>query len=314
MAARAARRRQLDPAQARGHGRPDPGRTPATRTSSTWPATSSPATASRPGSSPSTSAPPTGGSSSTSTACSRRRPSPSRSACPPRRSSSTATGWRASCRCRSTRDAWHNELVSSYRLDNGVLHNPVNDRRTTQGVFHVAEGGLPIPGGQDPRCRWSAYLRLLAGGAAPAGRAAAPAVHGQLAASRSRPWSRCCCGRWSARRCPKVSPEKRMEMRFFAPGGLVSNLDFVESIFGNAGDPYLPENDAGARRGPLDRPQRLRHPRAAPHAPPQEGPRPAARERGHRRAARGRHVLGGRGRALQRRPALQDHRRAASTA
>ena len=35
-----------------------------------------------------------------------------------------------------------------------------------------------------------------------------------------------------------------MEVRFFAPGTLVSNLDFVESIFGNGGDPYLPENDA----------------------------------------------------------------------
>ena len=35
-----------------------------------------------------------------------------------------------------------------------------------------------------------------------------------------------------------------MEMRFFAPGSLVSNLDFVEGIFGNGGDPYLPENDA----------------------------------------------------------------------
>src|SRR5919204_3821424 len=44
---------------------------------------------------------------------------------------------------------------------------------------------------------------------------------------------------------PKVSPEKRMEVRFFVPGGLVSNLDFVESIFGNAGDPHLPANDAG---------------------------------------------------------------------
>ena len=39
-------------------------------------------------------------------------------------------------------------------------------------------------------------------------------------------------------------PQKTMEIRFFAPGSLVSNLDFVESIFGNAGDPYLPENDA----------------------------------------------------------------------
>ena len=36
-----------------------------------------------------------------------------------------------------------------------------------------------------------------------------------------------------------------MEIRFFAPGNLVSNLDFVESIFGNGGDPFLPENDAG---------------------------------------------------------------------
>ena len=35
-----------------------------------------------------------------------------------------------------------------------------------------------------------------------------------------------------------------MEVRFFVPGNLVSNLDFVESIFGNAGDPLLPENDA----------------------------------------------------------------------
>src|ERR671914_402788 len=39
---------------------------------------------------------------------------------------------------------------------------------------------------------------------------------------------------------PKVTPEKRLEVRFFVPGGLVSNLDFVESIFGNAGDPHLP--------------------------------------------------------------------------
>ncbi|MFT3847699.1 MAG: hypothetical protein QM739_03205 [Propionivibrio sp.] len=35
-----------------------------------------------------------------------------------------------------------------------------------------------------------------------------------------------------------------METRFFVPGSLVANLDFVESIFGNGGDPYLPEHDA----------------------------------------------------------------------
>ena len=42
-------------------------------------------------------------------------------------------------------DAFSSSLLSSYRLINGVLHNPANDRRTTAGVFHIAEGGLPIP-------------------------------------------------------------------------------------------------------------------------------------------------------------------------
>ncbi len=47
--------------------------------------------------------------------------------------------------------------------------------------------------------------------------------------------------------CPEVpgfTSEKTMEVRFFVPGNLVSNLDFVEAIFENGGDPLLPENDA----------------------------------------------------------------------
>ena len=43
---------------------------------------------------------------------------------------------------------------------------------------------------------------------------------------------------------PGFVSERRMEIRFFAPGGLVSNLDFVEGIFGNSGDPLLPVNDS----------------------------------------------------------------------
>ena len=48
--------------------------------------------------------------------------------------------------------------------------------------------------------------------------------------------------------CPEVPgfcEERTLETRFFAPGSLVSNLDFVESIFGNAGDPLIVANDAG---------------------------------------------------------------------
>ena len=139
-------------------------------------------------------------------------------------------------------DTWENGLVSSYRLDNGVLHNPVNDRRTTQGVFHVAEGGLPIPADKT-RVPLTAFLRLLEEALRP------PAELRRLpfTAGWRQPVETLVSLLVRPLVCPavpKVTPEKRLEVRVFAPGGLVSNLDFVESIFGNAGDPYLPANDA----------------------------------------------------------------------
>src|SRR3954470_16974992 len=42
-------------------------------------------------------------------------------------------------------DKFSSDIISSYRVKQGVLHNPRSDRRTTQGIFHVTEGGLPIP-------------------------------------------------------------------------------------------------------------------------------------------------------------------------
>lgn len=132
--------------------------------------------------------------------------------------------------------------VESYRTLQGVLHNPRNDRRTTAGVFHVAEGGLPIPDDKKAVPR-DVFARVLA--------AAVDAPQDLL----TLPWA---STQDEPARCfvslllrpvvvPEVtgfSTERRMEIRFIAPGGLVSNLDFVEGIFGNAGDPFLPENDA----------------------------------------------------------------------
>ena len=46
---------------------------------------------------------------------------------------------------------------------------------------------------------------------------------------------------------PGFARERSLEVRFFAPGTLVANLDFVEGIFGNGGDPYLPDNDASLK-------------------------------------------------------------------
>ena len=44
-----------------------------------------------------------------------------------------------------TRDSFSSPYVNSYRVPQGILHNPKSDRRTTQGIFHIVEGGLPVP-------------------------------------------------------------------------------------------------------------------------------------------------------------------------
>lgn len=139
-------------------------------------------------------------------------------------------------------DSFTSPLLSSYRLVNGVLHNPANDRRTTAGVFHVAEGGLPIPDDKIAVPK-AVFGRLLTHAFEP------PEVDMVLPYTANQPNPAACFVSLHLR--PLVSPEvpgsvreKRMETRFIVPGGTVANLDFVEGIFGNGGDPYLPENDA----------------------------------------------------------------------
>ena len=142
-----------------------------------------------------------------------------------------------------------NELLTSNRVHNGVVHNPRADRRTTKGTFHVCEGGLPIPADKravpqhvfaklfqaamKPPADWLRLPYLTEGESKGYELTGAETFVSLLV----RPLV-----------CPAVPGycrHKKMEVRFFVPGGLVSNLDFVESIFGNGGDPLLPENDAG---------------------------------------------------------------------
>ena len=143
----------------------------------------------------------------------------------------------------SSVNEFHNDEVSSYKLSNGVLHNPINDRRTTQGVFHIADYGLPIPADKI-RVPLLTYAKLLEAALSP------PLELNTLPYTST--WTHPIHSMVSlllrplvCPEVPGVSHEKRLEVRFFVPGGCVSNLDFVESIFGNAGDPSLPENDAG---------------------------------------------------------------------
>ncbi len=141
------------------------------------------------------------------------------------------------------RDEFFSDLISSYRIQQGVLHNPQSDRRTTAGIFHIVEGGLPIPADKIsvPKGVFGNLLKLAF---------APPRPLLRLPFTATQPLPAECFVSLLIRPivCPSVpgfTPEKSMEIRFFAPGGLVSNLDFVESIFGNGGDPSLPENDAG---------------------------------------------------------------------
>jgi len=135
-----------------------------------------------------------------------------------------------------------NELLESYRLKQGILNNPAADKRTTKGTFHIVEGGLPVPIDKKevPKI---AFAHLMHEALHPADNInILPFTANQekkakiMVSLLLRP-----------KVCPEVKglmSEKSMEIRFFAPGSLVSNLDFVETIFGNGGDHNLAQNDA----------------------------------------------------------------------
>ena len=138
-------------------------------------------------------------------------------------------------------DRLSSPYLQSYRVKQGILHNPRSDRRTTQGIFHIVEGGLPVPADkiEVPKI---AFARLLKAALHPPSDVMAlPFTANQPDQVRTfvtlllRPLV-----------CPATGTEqaRSMETRFFVPGSLVSNLDFIEEIFGNGGDPELPENDS----------------------------------------------------------------------
>jgi hypothetical protein len=145
-------------------------------------------------------------------------------------------------------DSFASPLLNSYRVRNGVLHNPKNDKRTTAGTFHVTEGGLPIPGDKKavPKRVFAELFRRAV--QPPPDLMTIPFTAGKSQSAQGQEPARSFVSLLLrplvVPEVKGVTPRKTMEVRFFAPGTLVSNLDFVESIFGNAGDPFLPQNDA----------------------------------------------------------------------
>jgi len=139
-------------------------------------------------------------------------------------------------------DVHETSICKSYRVAQGVVHNPKNDKRTTKGVFHVVDGGLPISGDKKvvPKITFAKMLELAL--EPPEESMVLPYTAGQKEPTKIftslllRPLA-----------CPEVQgyvEEKTSEVRFIVPGSMVCNLDFVESIFGNGDNPDLAENDA----------------------------------------------------------------------
>ncbi|MEW4925710.1 hypothetical protein [Algibacter sp. 2305UL17-15] len=139
-------------------------------------------------------------------------------------------------------NTFKSDLVTSNRIKQGILNNPLHDKRTTKGTFHIVEGSLPVPLDKKevPKIVFAHFLNA----------AFNPSEDLKLlpfTSNQDEKAKTMVSMLLRPKVCPEVAgiiSEKSLEVRFFAPGSLVSNLDFVESIFGNAGDPNLAQNDA----------------------------------------------------------------------
>ncbi len=140
------------------------------------------------------------------------------------------------------RDYFESSILKSYRIKQGVLHNPINDRRTTAGVFHVAEGGLPIAADKTAVPK-EVFANLLAEALNPPEEFMTLPYTSTLEKPAAL-WVSLLLRPIVVPGVPGFTHERSSEIRFFAPGSLICNLDFVEGIFGNAGNPYLSANDA----------------------------------------------------------------------
>ena len=104
-------------------------------------------------------------------------------------------------------DSFSSDIVSSYRVQQGVLHNPKSDRRTTQGIFHIAEGGLPIPDDKIavPKNVFGKMLKLAL---SPPQELLRASIHFRTSCRKPNVLCRCCCARWFVPRF-RISPLRK---------------------------------------------------------------------------------------------------------
>ena len=140
-------------------------------------------------------------------------------------------------------DVFINDYVSSYRIKQGILSNPVHDRRTTEGSFHIVEGGFAIPYDKKAVPK-EVFVKLYQAAVnPPEAMKILPFTSNQE--ENAKTFVSLYVKPIVSPGVPGVTKEKTMEILFMVPGSLVTNLDFVESVFGNASDPSSHLNNAG---------------------------------------------------------------------
>lgn len=143
-------------------------------------------------------------------------------------------------------EMFSNEYIHSYRIKQGILNNPKNDRRTTKGSFHIVEGDLAIPYDKKEVPK-EAFIKLYRAAVnPPESLQILPFTSKQSGHDeQAKTFVALSVKPVVSPEVKGISSEKTMEVLFVAPGSLVSNLDFLESVFGNSGDPSYHANDSG---------------------------------------------------------------------
>jgi len=177
------------------------------------------------------------------------------------------------------RDSFESDIIKSYRVKQGVCHNPKRDRRTTKGVFHICEGGLPIPADKFgvPKVTFANLLEHALN--PPAELLRLPFTDAQEEKAET----------FCSLLLDHGTPPRSALFRARQPG----RQPRFRRIHLRQRRRSLP---AGKRRAsrcrPLERPHRLRHSRPASVQTHQERSGPAEHRRRHRTPKAGRHVLG----------------------
>jgi hypothetical protein len=119
-------------------------------------------------------------------------------------------------------DEFKSDIISSYRIKQGILNNPKNDRRTTEGSFHIVLGGLPVPNDKK-EVPMETFVKLYQNAVNPPAELLLLPYTSELK-EKARTFVGLCVKPIVAPEIPGISEEKSMEVLFIAPGSIMCTL------------------------------------------------------------------------------------------